>query len=113
MPKWSWDEAAEGKRAARAGDGVVRLWHVDAETSVKDPRGTSNATWEGCRVFAFTARFMGTITVLVEADAAGAAQLRSLPGVRSVELSEDRRYFDDRSDLHVSVTGGLLNLSEE
>ena len=73
-----------------------RLWRVETATSVKDPRETGDGAWDGCRVLAFTARFMGGRTVLVEATNAAAARLRTVPGVRSVEPSPDRRYFDDR-----------------
>jgi hypothetical protein len=108
LPKWSWDEAAEGKRNARAGDRQVRLWRVEAAPSIKDPRGDANGPWEGCQVLAFTARFIGAVTALVQADAAGAARLRSVRSVRLVELSGDRRYFDDRSQITIAVSGGWV-----
>ena len=88
------------------------LWRVETETSIKDPREANNAAWDGCRVLAFTARFMGVRTALVEAGATQAARLRSVRGVRSVEPSTDRRYFDDRSDSHVTVRNGGLSGSD-
>jgi hypothetical protein len=88
------------------------LWHVEAATSIKDPRRTGTAAWEGCNILAFTARFIGAATALVEADDASAARLRAIRGVRSVELSGDRRYFDDRSEMHVAVSGGHVRLAE-
>jgi hypothetical protein len=88
------------------------LWRVEAETSIKDPREADDAAWDGCRVLAFTARFMGLRTMLIDASAADAARLRSVRGVRSVDPSTDRHYFDDRSESQVSVLNGCLNSPE-
>jgi hypothetical protein len=85
------------------------LWRVETEISVKDPRETEDAAWEDCVVLAFAARFMGNNTALVEAQEAAATRLRSVPGVRSVEPSPDQRYFDDRSGLPVTVSGGRIS----
>jgi hypothetical protein len=63
-------------------------------------------------VLAFTARFMGARTALVEARDPAAARLRSMRGVRSVEPSPDRRYFDDRSEIHVTVAGGRVRMGD-
>jgi hypothetical protein len=90
-----------------------RLWRVETDTSVKDPRETEDTAWTDCQVIAFTRRFMGMCTALIEASAPAAARLRSVRGVRAVEPSPDRRYFDDRSELHVTVSGGRLHHSEE
>jgi hypothetical protein len=88
------------------------LWRVEAETSIKDPRDADDAAWDGCRVLAFTARFMGVRTVLIDASDADAARLRSVRGVRSVDRSSDRHYFDDRTESQVSVLNGCLSIPE-
>ena|SRR5688572_28211298 len=88
------------------------LWRVEADTSVKDPREADDAAWDGCRVLAFTARFMGGRTALIDADSGSAARLRAVRGVRTVDRSTDRRYFDDRSESQVNVLNGCLSSPE-
>ncbi len=90
----------------------MALWRVETATSVKDPRETGDPAWLGCSVLAFTARFLGLHIALVGADPEVAASLRAIPGVRSVEPSRDLRYFDDRTDTHVVVTGGRVRGNE-
>jgi hypothetical protein len=89
------------------------FWLVTTAAQIRDPREHADETWPGCTVLTFAERQRPDYTsrppehtALIHANAADAAELRSLAGILAVEQASDGPYSDPRSRSTVRIWDG-------